>query len=102
MTVIADPLAGVLNVPNPSTVYSSQQTATTSAAALPSLALVNGIILTALPANTGIIYVGPAGLTAANGYSLAAGQSISYAVQNLNAIYMLGTNTTDKLAFTGN
>jgi hypothetical protein len=87
---------------NPSSIYSNQQAATLSATALPSQALVNGIVLTALATNTGTIYVGPAGVTSATGYPLAAGQSISYAVANLSAISIVGTNTTDKLAFTGN
>jgi hypothetical protein len=87
---------------NPSTIYSNQQTATTTAAALPSQALTNGVVLTAGSSNTGTIYIGPSGVTTSTGYPLAAGQSVSYAVSNLNAIYMIGANTTDVLAFTGN
>lgn len=84
------------------TIYSGQQTATTGAVVLPSQYLYGGIVLTALNTNTGIIYIGPAGVTASTGYPLIAGQSISYKVLNLNEIFMIGTNTTDKLAFTGN
>lgn len=87
---------------NPSSIYSAAQTSSLSGAALPSQALVNGVILTANAVNTGAIYIGPAGVTAANGYPLAAGQSVSYAVQNLSAISMIGVNTTDVLNFTGN
>ena len=87
---------------NPSTIYSYQQIATTSAVALPSQALVNGITLTALGTNTQSIYVGPSGVTTSTGFPLSPGQSSSYAVTNLNAIYMIGQNTADVLAFTGN
>ena len=87
---------------NPSTIYSGQQTLTTSAATLPSKVLVNGIVITASPTNTGTVYVGPSGVTSLSGYPLTAGQSISYAVTNLSAIYIIGTNGTDTVVFTGN
>ena len=87
---------------NPSTIYSGQQAATGSAAALPSYALSNGIVITAKSANSGTIYVGPSGVTISTGYPLAAGQSISYAVTNLSAISILGSASGDGVAFTGN
>ncbi|MDR3503103.1 MAG: hypothetical protein P4L79_11055 [Legionella sp.] len=93
---------GVGSVTNPSTIYSNTQVSTLSAAALPSQTLTNGIVLTTYANNTGVIYVGQAGVTNSTGYPLAAGQSISYGVTNLNAIYIVGTNTTDYIAFTGN
>ncbi len=97
-------MIGTVNVATtqPSTIASGQQTTTTSAAALPSQALVNGIVITAASANTGTVYVGPSGVTSSTGYPLAAGQSISYAVANLSAISIVGTNATDVVAFTGN
>ena len=85
-----------------STIYSGQQTLTTSAAALPSQALANGVVITAKTTNTGTVYVGPSGVTTATGYPLPAGQSISYAINNLSSIYIIGTNGTDVVAFTGN
>ena len=95
--------AFVTNLPTtPAAIYSGQQLSTLAAAALPARALVNGIVITAQLANTGTSYIGPAGVTASNGYPLVAGQSISYAVTNLNAVYVIGTNTTDVIAFTGN
>ena len=85
-----------------STIYSGQQTLTTSAAALPSHALANGVVITAETTNTGTVYVGPSGVTTSTGYPLVAGQSISYAINNLSSIYIIGTNGTDVVAFTGN
>lgn len=86
----------------PATVYSGQRTLTTTAAALPSQVLSVGIVITAQPANTGTVYVGPTGVTSATGYPLVAGQSISYSVSNLSAVFVIGTNTSDTIAFTGN
>jgi len=93
---------GAVTSANPTAVVAGQQTATTSAVALPSQALVNGVNVLALAGNTGTIYVGPSGVTASTGYPLAPGQTLPFAVTNLNAIYMLGTNTSDKLAYAGN
>jgi len=86
----------------PSAIYSGQQTATTSAAALPSQAFVNGVILKSIVGNTGTIYIGPSTVTTSNGYPLTAGEAISYSIANSSTIYMIGTNATDKLAITGN
>lgn len=87
---------------NPSSIISGQQATTTSAVALPSQALTNGIVITALANNVGTIYVGPAGVSNTTGYPLAPGASISYGVTNLSAISIIGINTTDKVAYTGN
>lgn len=87
---------------NPATIYSGQQTLTTSANPLPSKVLVNGVVVTTFPTNIGTVYVGPAGVTSLTGYPLSGGQSISYAVTNLSSIYVVGANTTDAVAFTGN
>lgn len=87
----------------PSGIAANYQTATLSAAALPSLKFVNGVVLKAKYTNTGVIFVGPCeSLTTANGYPLQAGEPISYAVPDLSAICMIGQNTSDVLNWTGN
>ncbi|KAF3997542.1 hypothetical protein [Glaciimonas immobilis] len=85
---------------NPSAILAGQQVGTAAAVSLPANPIVNGIVITALPANTGTIYVGPAGVTAANGYPLVAGQSISYGVTNASAIFIIGA--VGSVAWTGN
>jgi hypothetical protein len=89
------------------TPFANVQTATLSAAALPSLGVANGAVLKADYSNTGTIYLGPcATLTTANGYPLKAGEAVSYGSVNyagdLSRLCMIGVNTTDKLYFTGN
>lgn len=81
---------------------SFQQTLAASAAALASNAYTVGIVITALTTNTGTVYVGGPGVTASTGYPMVPGQSISYAVSNSNLVYVIGTNTTDQVAVTGN
>ncbi len=93
---------GTVLGPLPATPITGQQTMTTSAAALPANILQNGLIVTALPANTGTVYVGAAGVVASTGYPLSPGQSMSFAVANTNGISIIGTNATDKVAYSGN
>ena len=88
---------------NPATIYSAQQTVTTSAVALASQALSNGLVITADPTNSAAIYVGPSGVTTSTGYKLQPGASISYGVTNANAIYIVSAaSTTDKISEAGN
>ena len=59
--------------------------------------LTNGLIITALSTNTATIEVGGSGVTntidgTGNGYILAAGASVSFAVTNANDIYINGTS----------
>jgi hypothetical protein len=87
------------------TVFSAVQTCTTSAAPLSAQFQINGVILKADYANTSKVYVGGPGVTTATGYPLAAGEAISYGanlVPGLASIYMICSNTTDILHFTGN
>lgn len=88
--------------PTPTTFFTGRLTTTTSAQQLPSNAMVNGIVVTANPNNTGTLFVGPLGVTTANGYPLIAGQSLGFTIANSNAIYIIGTNTTDVATYAGN
>lgn len=86
---------------------SFQVTLTASVAALPSHAYVNGVTCSAGTANTATIFVGGSGVnttvgTGGTGYPLGPGQSIAYAVNNSNLLYIIDTNTSDTLACTGN
>lgn len=78
------------------------QACTTTATALPSGSLFNGIVLTADPANTATIYVGGPNVTTPTGYPLVAGQSISYGSTSLSMIYQVCAASGPVLHFTGN
>jgi len=95
-------LIGTVLGPLPAIPITGQQILTTAAVALPANALQNGLIVTALSANTGTVYVGAAGVTATTGYPLSAGQSMSFAVANASGISIIGSNATDKVAYSGN
>jgi hypothetical protein len=86
---------------NPIGPTSFQQTCTASAAALPNVQYFYGVVIKALTANTGTVYVGGAGVTSANGFPLTAGESISYAATNANLIYIVGSDTTQVVSGTG-
>ena len=87
---------------NPTSIYATQQVCAITAAALPTLALANGVVVKALKSNAGTVYVGASGVTTSTGYPLVAGESISYAVTNLSAIYLICQNNSDSIAVTGN
>ncbi len=95
-------LIGTVLGPLPGAPVTGQQTMTTTAVALPANALQNGLVVTALPANTGTIYLGAAGVSATTGYPLSPGQSMSFAVANASGISIIGTNATDRVAYAGN
>lgn len=88
-----------------------QQLATTTAVALPALALLNGAVITASSKNTGAIAIGPLGLTAANdgsgtGEILDPGMARSFAAEILSQIFIRvatgNASTTDFVTFSGN
>ncbi|MCI4680166.1 hypothetical protein K9U39_10920 [Rhodoblastus acidophilus] len=83
-------------------IVSGVQSCSASAAPLPGGALTNGVVLTADPSNSGKIYIGGPGVTAATGYPLTPGASISYGSTSLSMIYLVCANAVDTLHFTGN
>jgi hypothetical protein len=85
----------------PATFLNGQQTTTTGAVALPVGTLTQGVIIEGLSTNVASVWIGNSTLTAANGYELVAGQATSIAVSSLSAIYVLGANSTDKIAWIG-
>lgn len=87
-------------------VYSDQQVVTASAVALTARALVNGLSLRAKSTNAGMVFVGPAGVTATddgtgNGFALPPGAAISLPVSNASAVFIIGT-LNDVVYVTGN
>lgn len=69
---------------------------TGTAIQLPNNTLSNGVIITAKSTNSAPISIGVSGVNntvdgTGNGYILEAGNSVSFAVANLNSIYINGT-----------
>lgn len=100
LQIIRQALAGILRVatPLPAAVVCGQSVIETSgvAQAIGTLALQNGVVVKAADTNVGPIMVGGAGVRAANdgtgnGYPLAPGEPISFAVSSLGAIWICGT-----------
>ena len=77
-----------------------QQTSNTSAVQLSSSSTVptNGIVIEALIANVAVVYIGGAGVTTSTGFQLSPGQSLTLTC-NLNTIYVIGSNATDKVCW---
>lgn len=97
---------GTNNIGNVGTVLGGvnvgQTTSSTTAVQLnggTSIAATNGIIVQALKANTATVYLGGSGVTTTSGFELQAGQAISFTCANINDLYVIGSNTTDKVCW---
>jgi hypothetical protein len=91
---IVTALAATLKVqtPIPVGVVAGQAAVTTSATALPAAALVNGIVVKAAASNTATVWIGGSNVTTSvNGYPLAPGEAMSFAVANASALYLIST-----------
>ena len=77
-----------------------QQTSNTSAVQLSATSTVptNGIVIEALIANAAVVYIGGSGVTTSTGFQLSPGQSLTLTC-NLNTIYVIGSNATDKVCW---
>ena len=58
----------------------------------------NGLIIQALSTNTASVFIGGSGVTTATGFELTSGSSLTI-TSNLNTIYVIGTNATDKICW---
>lgn len=85
-------------------VYYGQQTSNTSAVPFTatSQVLTNGLIIQALSTNTASIYIGDKSVTTGTGFELQAGQATSIAINNVNKMYVIGSNNSDKCCWIGN
>lgn len=83
-------VAGTVGITQPTAIASGRTTVTTAGTRvqMPSVALVAGVSIKALPTNTGLIYVGNVGVTASNGFILSARESVFVAADNLNRFYI--------------
>ena len=97
--------AGKLNVnatfAGNSTIASGQNdTVGTSAEVLAGSQVCKHIDIMASVANTGIIYVGGSGVTAATGIALYAGDVYSVDIDNLNDVYVVATVDGENVQYT--
>jgi hypothetical protein len=88
-------------VANPSVPLNGQVTSTGTAVVLGSGALVNGVIVQALAANTTNVYVGSSSVTSSNGFQLQPGQATSVAVANLSDVFIISTHSGDGICYIG-
>lgn len=83
-------------------IKSGQQATTTSAVALPSAAFTSGpVTLKAPSVNAAPIEIGPSGVTVGSGFVLEPGDSVTLPLTNLNQLYLIGDNTSDKITWVG-
>ena len=83
--------ADVLAVALPTAIYNGQKTVTTAGtreALASSQAIVSGVLIKALAANTNDVYVGNASVSSSNGFVLDAGEEVFIEIANLATVYL--------------
>jgi hypothetical protein len=78
-----------------------QTTSGTSAVQLSatSIASTNGILVQAISTNTASVFIGGSGVTTGSGFELQAGQAVPFTASNITALYVVGSNITDKVCW---
>jgi len=64
-----------------------------------SIAMINGVVVQALSTNTASVFIGGSSVTTANGFELTAGSSLTISPSNINLVYVIGSNATDKVCW---
>jgi len=64
-----------------------------------SIAMTNGVVVQALSTNTASVFIGNSSVTTANGFELTAGSSLTISPSNINLVYVIGSNATDKVCW---
>lgn len=59
----------------------------------------SGIVVKNLSTNTGVIYMGPSGVTTSTGYPLDPGESVSLDMQSVRQVYFLAEVDEEKVAW---
>ena len=93
--------SGTWNTGTPSaTINIGQTTSAVTAVQLSATSTIptNGLIIQALSTNTASVFIGGSGVTTANGFELTAGSSLTI-TSNLNTVYVIGSNATDKVCW---
>ena len=60
-----------------------------------------GVLIKALSTNTGIVYIGKAGVTVASVYELTAGETVSIEIDNVNKIFAVADAIGQKVSWIG-
>ena len=101
-TTFASTQSGTWNTGTPSaTINIGQTTSAVTATQLTasSIAMTNGVVVQALSTNTASVYIGNSSVTTANGFELTAGSSLTISPSNVNLVYVIGSNATDKVCW---
>jgi hypothetical protein len=94
----------VTSVSLPSSIINGKKTiaSTTTVAAIGSTeTVVSGLNIKAEASNTGIVYVGDSAMTSANGYELAAGETVFLEIDDVATVYIAVSVASDGVTFVG-
>ncbi len=94
----------VVSIALPTVLYNGVQevsAAGTAEALAGSQALVSGVKIKAYQSNTDLVYVGGSGVSAANGYQLASGESVFIEIDDLASVYVDAVVNDEGVSFVG-
>lgn len=77
----------------------SQQTTTVAAVRMASFPVTAQVTLHASKANAADVALGPVGVTLATGFLLSPGEFVTLPIQNVNLLYLIGANASDKVSW---
>lgn len=78
-----------VQIDTPKTIYSGKINVTISGTeVILGTGVISSVTIKALSANTGVIYVGAGGVSSANGFQLAAGDTLSIDISNLATVWI--------------
>jgi hypothetical protein len=64
-----------------------------------SIHVTNGVLVQGLSTNTASVFLGATGVTTATGFELQAGQATPFSCSDINLLYVIGSNNTDKVCW---
>jgi len=83
-------------------IKTGQKTTTALAVQLPSVSFATGLVSIKAPSdNQAALAIGSSGVNLLTGFLLYPGESVEVSVLNLNSLYLIGNNGTDKITWIG-
>jgi hypothetical protein len=79
----------------------SQQTTTAAAVRMATFAIGSQVTIHANKANAADVAIGPSGVSLATGFLLSPGEFVTLPISNVNLLYLIGANTSDKVSWIG-
>jgi hypothetical protein len=89
-------IGSILTGPNVGQTTSNTSAIQLTASSIPAF---NGMLIQAISTNAASVFIGGSGVTTSTGFELQAGQAVPFTAANINLLYVIGSNNTDKVCW---